>query len=788
MNAKLRPLLEHQIFLSLQSTIIAYYHKLKQDKKIFFPLIAAISIVLLALLIWLLVAIFSPTPTQTPPTPKEPINTDTPKWTLPSLPKLEPKVPSINDKSLDNLIKKANLLYHSGDRSEALNIFRNIASFSQSIANLNLGVIKFKEQNYADAITSFERSIASGENASLSAIDAMVSAYYLQRPDLYTHYLKLANSHLSDSAHEPFYSYLYALIQYYNGYYFEALSPLLNPNSDSFSAPSHRLASKIFLIFNDNYNALLQLQEAATPQDYKSLGLLHARIGEYSKAKSYLYQYLSTHPRDLPTLLALQIIDLKMGNFSAAANTLDAIANDKTQFQKALTIYPIKITLNRSLFDVNLAQEEFWNRNFETQEKIPYKIIFYYAPFRVFDAKKALSIIREGGIFSDIRNIQEAKNILIQGGTISAINENIAKALIKLSKNNIRGALTDLLHSAKSNPNHAVLHYNLGLIYAQMGDFQKAYEHFLRAYHLNTYDITSGLFAIMAANFIHQDTSRILHQISQDFESIPFDSPTEKKFLSSFIGYLTNNISDDMDWINQSPQKYPIHYALKAAYGIHNKDKTQIIQAFSELKALYPKDIVSNILLELAHNYDTNLKQVALKLYNLFLSDRFDLNSVYYGPAFARELYVYIGFITGSLQTQESLLDKKLISQTDIPNGIIQAIALINIYQHKFEKAYTLYNTLIENLKEDDAHTRFMGAVAAVGAGHPENAVLLLQLSKMDTPTNYESRYALGLLYQEVGNFRAAANHYNSIAASNFKSEYFDFDIDTQKIKAAPKQ
>lgn len=702
--------------------------------------------------------------------------------TITLMPKNENISFKINNKSLDDMIKKANILYSSGDKTEALNIFDSIATFSQLVANYNLGVIKFKEKSYDEAIKSFSQSIDVGENISVSAINAMVSAYHLGRNDLYKKYLKLTNLYLSDSSKEPFYSYLYALTQYYNGYYFEALSPLLNSNSDGFAQQNHRLASKIFLVLNDDYNALGHLQEVATRKDNKALGLLYARLGEYDKAKSRLYEYLNTHQEDLEARLALQIIDLKLSNFVGAATAIEAIGLDKKISKKALETYPIKVVLRPSFFDVSLAQEEFWNRSFEIYEKISYKILFYYAPYRVFDVDEAIKMIKEGGVFSDGPSIEEAKNMFVRSETISTINKKIAKALIELNKNNIRDALKYLLSSAKTNPNHAVLHYNLGLIYAQMGNFEQAYFHFTRAYHLNSYDITSGLFAIIAGKFIYQDTTHIFHQISRDFENISFESQTQKKFLFSLIGYLNNNIDDGLDWIEETQNKLPIYYALRSAYGIRNKDKITLSEAFLSLKSLYPKDAASNILYELVRDYDTNYKQVALRLHNLLLSNKLDLNSVYYGPAFTRELYVLIGFITGSLQNQEKALEERLIAQTDTPNGILQAMALVSIYQHKFEKAYTIYNTLIEDLGEADSHTKFLGAVAAIGANHPENAVLLLQLSKMDSPSNYESRYVLGLLYQAAGNFEAAASHYSYISTANFKSEFFDFVIDTDKL------
>lgn len=755
---------------------------LYNKKKIFYSLIAAFIIFILIIIGFF---IFFPHKTTQSLDTQSPIDATsrskkTPTITL--MPTSENVPFRINNKSLDDMIKKANILYNSGNKVEALSIFDNIATFSRSIANYNLGVIKLKEKSYDEAIKSFSQSISAGENISVSAVNAMVSGYHLGKKELYKKYLEITSSYLPNSSKEPFYSYLYALTQYYNDYYFEALSPLLNPNSQSFVEQNHRLASKIFLALNDDYSALGHLQEIATNKDNKALGLLYARVGEYSKAKSQLYEYLNTHQDDLEARLALQIIDLKLGNFSGAAAEIDAIGSNQELNKKALHIYPIKVVLKPSFFDVGLAQEEFWNRSFEIQEKISYKVLFYYAPYRVFDVDEAIKIIKEGGVFSQGPSIEQAKDMFVRSETISTINKKITKALIELNKNNIRDALKYLLSSAKANPNHAVLHYNLGLIYAQMGNFEQAYFHFMRAYHLNSYDIASGLFAIIAGKFIYQDTSRTFHQISRDFENIPFESQTQKKFLFSLIGYLNNNIDDGLDWIEEAENKLPIYYALRSAYGIRNKDKNTLLRAFSSLKSLYSRDAASNILYELVRNYDTNYKQVALRLHNLLLSNKIDLSSVYYGPAFTRELYVFIGFITGSLQNQEKALEEKLIAQTDTPNGILQAIALVSIYQHKFEKAYTIYNTLIEDLGEADSYTKFLGAVAAIGADHHENAVLLLQLSKMDSPSNYESRYVLGLLYQGAGNFGAAASHYNYISTTDFKSEFFDFVIDTDKL------
>ena len=63
-----------------------------------------------------------------------------------------------------------------------------------------------------------------------------------------------------------------------------------------------------------------------------------------------------------------------------------------------------------------------------------------------------------------------------------------------------------------------------------------------------------------------------------------------------------------------------------------------------------------------------------------------------------------------------------------------------------------------------------------------------MQISKIESATNFEARYALGLLYQEGKNMKAATQHYDKIANTDFESEFFDFDIDTSDLLDTDKQ
>jgi tetratricopeptide (TPR) repeat protein len=114
------------------------------------------------------------------------------------------------------------------------------------------------------------------------------------------------------------------------------------------------------------------------------------------------------------------------------------------------------------------------------------------------------------------------------------------------------------------------------------------------------------------------------------------------------------------------------------------------------------------------------------------------------------------------------------------------ALAQAYFYNQEFEKSYTLYNKLIDTHKIRDEHTLFMGASASIGAEHYENAIALLELSKIKNPTYLESRYALGLLYIQNRNHPAAVIQLDKMGNTGFKSRNFDFEIDTEKLASEP--
>lgn len=691
------------------------------------------------------------------------------------------KLQPVQSKELQNWIEKASILYDNGQIVEALDIYRNIAIFSQSFASFNLGVAKLQEGNFQDAINAFSNTINSGENIAAAAINAAIGSYKINDLKAYDYYVNLAKGMVGRWYNKPLYSFLYSLVNFYSQNYFNMLSSLNNPNSNFYKNENLLLASKIYLYFNDDLNALKKLLEVTNIDTRFALGLLYARMGEYDLAIEQIEPYILDNATNDPKVkIAQALIETKRSNFGKVATIYDDLL--KTHSQADLQqIYPIKIKLQDSLFDINLVQKNFWNLSSKQNIIVDYKILFYFAPFRVFDINNALSLIEEGGLELRMDNIEKASSALLRGEMLSRININIAQSLKEILKYNINSALEIMKQASLAYPNHQVLQYNLGLIYAQLNDFENAKKHFLKAYHLDESDVLSGIFALMCHQLTFTDGERLLNSITQNFDILDSTDRTKTMFLRSLFGFVNGNISDNLTWFDHS-SKTPMMYALRALYSISSRDREIISNAFKDLKDATNDDMVAMILHRISSHYNQDIKAFSLNLFNFFKNDLKKLDLVYAGPSLAKQIYVYMAFLVGANSYVDELLTDKLLNTQDDVSGILQALAFNAIYLGDFEKSFVYYNSLIDDFNIKTSENYFLAGVSAIGAGHYDNAVALIQLSRLESSSNFESRYALGLLHQAMGNFKLASLQFMQIGDAKFKSNFFDFEIDTSNI------
>ncbi|MFC3848129.1 tetratricopeptide repeat protein [Helicobacter baculiformis] len=695
-------------------------------------------------------------------------------------------IPLSNEEQINALIAKADLLYQQGQHQEALKIFNDISHMSSSIVDHNLGVIKMRAHDYMGALAAFDNAIASGQNTSVNAINAMVAAFYINNMDLYTRYLKLTMQNLPRIANQPIYAYTYALGLYYGGHYFETLSSLTHSNSTIFKDARDRLAAKIYLLFGDAHNALDSLNRVATHKDDKALGLLYARLGDYKNALVHLQRYVDKYPHDLSTFVAMEIIFLKIGNFPEASRVLGFLnkegLNNPHQLKILSDTYPIAPVPNASFFDINTVRRDFWKNNFRQSIGLPiYRIFFYYAPFKLTNVKKGLKTIQEGVSFVDTnenKDFQRALQSLETGSSMSTSDQYTIAALKDVGRSHLRSALRQFKLALQANPNNAVSHYDAALTYAQLDDFNHASFHFRKAYHLDSSNVLAGIFAVLAGRLNYEDMDIFLRELTMDFQVMNIPDKTQRAFLRSFINYLNGVSNDDLGWLSHVQMPLKIYYALNVAYAHKAHDKRRLIESFKTLCAMQPNNMLTNLFYEMMLKYHADIKQM-LGAYAFLTNKNMNLEELIHGPLLARKMYIYLGFITGLLNQQEQELTLRLsvTQDQDLSTDLMRMLALISIFQKKYEKAVSLLNFLIDKRQEVDAEPLMLASLANIALKRYGDAALILEFAKTKLPGNYDVRYGLGLLYQRIGNLEASLNHFGAIKDKKFRSSYLDFAL-----------
>lgn len=693
-----------------------------------------------------------------------------------------PQNAPIEPSELEKMIEKANFLYTNGNQAEALKLYEKIALYSEAISQYNLGVVQLKEGDYANALENFKRSIANSENRCVSAINAAVCSLHLGQEKNFHYYIDLASAYLPHEVNSPLYSYYYALINYYKGNYFEALSALKHPTSNEYQAVQDKLAAKINSSYGNFDSAINTLENSFQEADSFALGLMYANIGDLTLAKKHLSNAIIQNPKPVEENLALSFVYLKSGMQQDAGNlikqTTDSYPDD------VYTPYPIKIFLKSSLFNPEEIQKSY--RSYKTMGRnYTYQIIFYYAPYKVFNADQTISFIRKGNANIFIDDVKSAKEYLQKSARASNIDYGITLAIQKALNFQLRDANAQLRKLLGSYPQHSILHYNLGLTYAQLGDFSQAYDHFLKSYHLDANNYLSGILAIMSADLISKTNPKLSSIIKDNLSHEP--ETEEFNLYRTLIDITENNIAAAGNWLGNNYKERPLYLALNYIIAVELGRESDAKKASEKLTYLQKKDILPHLMYIHSHYKELKPKAYANASLNYLKKQPFSYNDLFFGPQITRERYVKMAAMTGQLMPLIQKLENRLSTTTSDTSDITSALALAYFYNQDFEKAYTLYNQLIDIYKVKDERTLFLGAAASIGAKHYENAIALLELSKLKNPRYLESRYALGLLYMLVRNNEAANIQFQKMGNTGFVSQYFDFGIDTDKLAEEPK-
>lgn len=689
----------------------------------------------------------------------------------------------IEPSALENMIEKANYLYANGNQTEALKLYEKIALYSEAISQYNLGVVQLKEGDYAGALENFKHSIENSENRCVSAINAAVCSLHLKQEKEFNRYIQMAQEYLPQEVNSPMYSYYYALINYYKRNYLEALSALKHPTTDEYLSTQNALRAKIGAMYGSYDNAISALENPMEEEDSFSLGLMYANIGDLPLAKKYLGDAIIQNDKPIQEQLALAFVHLKSGLHEDASKLIQNTTD--TYPSEVYTPYPIEVFLKSSLFNPDDLQRFYRDRKHDNRSKI-YQNLFYFAPYKIYNANQTISYIRKGNANIYIDDISSAKEYLQKSSHSSSVDYGISLAIQKALKFRLRDANLELQELLKKNPHHSILHYNLGLTYAQLGNFSKAYDHFLRSYHLDANNYFSGIFAIMSADLIGKSNPKL--------NAIIRDNLTKEPDKEEFVLYRVlmdvtqNNLPSAAKWLDNTFKERPLYLALKVEIAKEIGKKEVAISTAERLSSLHPNDIFPHLMVIDTRYRDQKTKAFASSAINYLKNRPFHYNDLYFGPQLTRDRMILMAMMTGQLTPLIKRLETALQTTADHTVDLMGALAQAYFYNKEFEKSYTLYNQLIDLHQSRDEHTLFLGACASIGAEHYENAIALLELSKLKNPNFLESRYALALLYMQTRNNPGAVIQLQKMGNTGFVSRYFDFRIDTDKLANEPQK
>ena len=685
--------------------------------------------------------------------------------------------PVVEPSKLENMIAKANYLYSNGSKEKALSLYATIAQYSEAISQYNLGVAQLKNEQYELALQTFSKAIRNDEKRCVSAINAAVCSLHLKDEESFRYYIDLAYAHLPYEINSPLYSYYYTLVSYYNQDYLSAMNSLKNSSSEEYPDIQKDLSSKINALYGNDYIAIESMEKDFDDLDDFSLGLLYARVGDFILAIKHLEEAIVKNIQPVKAQLALGLINIKLGHLKKAAKQITTITDMYPD--EVHSHYPIRVKLHDSLFDTQKAQYRYRN-SILNSKNIIYQKIFAFSPYKIFNANQTISYIRKGNANIYIDNIKSAKEYLSESSSASNVNIGITKAIKKALALKIREANEEFQALVKIQPKHSVLQYNLALTYAQMGNIKKAHEHFLRSYYLDAKNYLSGVYALMTGQLINDNNSKLESIIT---DSINDDDESEERDLYRTLLFINdNNYISAIDWLDRDYKQRPLYLVLDILISLKLNHLEVAKKASSTLTILLPKEILPHLMYIDSHFSQEKPKKYARKVLNYLKKQSFDFTDLYYGPYVTRYLYIQENLITGRLYFLRNQLKEELEVTPNNTYEIENSLALASLFDKHFEESYTLYNHLIDELRIRDAYTLFLGAVASTAAGHHENAIALLELSKLKNKNLYESRFALGLLYLEIENNEGAMIQMSKIDQEDFRSSFFDFEINTDKL------
>jgi len=342
---------------------------------------------------------------------------------------------------------KAVLLFKKNDYEGALKLFKKTAEVLEVPSILNIGIIYYKQNRIKEAIENFDKIYSKKINLVHQPYSFILACYYLSaitKEDKYI--LDLARIFQNSNK----------LAEY---------SELITDIKD---AILKELANR-YLYVKDYENAIAALEAMSYSLDFKK-AMVYTKVNNFTKAFTILRKLKEeVKEKDLANKLLWisTYVALKENQLKTAVDNLDLIGAIK-DFNLNIQM-PFEIFFNKNLH----SSKEYLDGVLKFNDDRKLEFIYYFAPFVFSDSREIIYDSVKGFIYEENSSVENLE-VMVDYNT----------KFVKLIKYDPILRVNELKKLLRSD-SKAYVYYNLGLAFAQIGDFENAYTNFEKAYKLS---------------------------------------------------------------------------------------------------------------------------------------------------------------------------------------------------------------------------------------------------------------------------------------------------------------
>jgi len=496
------------------------------------------------------------------------------------------------------------------------------------------------------------------------------------------------------------------------------------------------------LILQNKFKYALDMAKTLKTISKLKLSLLCIKLRNYKKAKYYLDRAYATSKGDVQKN---EILWFKLFR-NLKDNDLSNILEDV-----------LKIEKRKNFFHVNkrLPLELFFNKDKYTPEEYHIKItkpdfnrkldlLYYFAPF-IFEDYDIMSIVETKGF------IMKNHNSIYELNTMIKYNADFLK-IIKQDPIERANILKDKMKDRLNIK--AYEYYNLGLAYAQIYDYLKAYKNFKKAYNL---EHGNKLYAVMT--FLTSKKITI-------YEDKVFNEYLKRNIVSNagtykYLGlYMYKIFEDPSVKLNKKDlsikEKKSIFF--RGLYFLDNL-KTKGIMETEPLLVEFSKDPLVHLLTLLA-------KKTGENKYT-YISRMQDTIPNIYNNIFLKGSLIITDYYLDTLHSLGIFNKTNFSIDGDVSPSYLRTRAIVKLYQGDPKRSIELINLIQKKYKLDSVDSFYILAAAYLSSG--KKSLAYITLSELELIySDYDARFLAGVKLLQEKKFNTAPQYFRSKLNSTF--------------------